>query len=116
MPVGPGARRLLDQPMPPHRYQPQPVAPRRQGRTVAVVVAAVLAAAGLVTAAVLVGRQFVVVPEPDPPEPVAQRILAGHTEGVSAIATGRLGDLPVAVTGSNDDTSRTWDLAVVAAS
>ena len=37
--------------------------------------------------------------------------LTGHTGGVSAVACTRIGDRPVAVTGSRDDTVRLWDLA-----
>jgi WD40 repeat protein len=40
----------------------------------------------------------------------AHRQLSGHTSRVTCVATVRLDDRPIAVTGSGDETARVWDL------
>ncbi|MGP3910050.1 serine/threonine-protein kinase [Nonomuraea sp. 10N515B] len=89
---------------------------RRVPRSALAAVAAALAA---VVVAVVMWPQPRVTRDPGPVRTTAQgapfgkelgKPLAGHTNDVRAVAVGTLGGVPVALTGSDDETARVWNL------
>ncbi len=110
---GPGSPAMITGPPPrPHPsapLPPPPPSPSHRGRNL--IVLGVLVAVLAVVAVLVVLVRPTPVPPPAPPSPPLKEMQLTSKYGyVYAVATARLGDRPVVITGNSDNSVTVWDL------